>query len=35
MVPLDGNPLNTVFDELQDWEEQLKPFAEELEELGL
>ena len=35
MVPLEGESLNTIFDELSDWEEQLKPYAVELEELGL
>lgn len=35
MVPLSGESLNTVFSELADWEDQLKPYAKELEELGL
>ena len=35
MVPPDGVDLNTLFDELAYIETQLKPFKQELEELGL
>tara|TARA_B100000767_G_scaffold79645_1_gene76334 strand:- start:404 stop:511 length:108 start_codon:yes stop_codon:yes gene_type:complete len=35
MVPLEGLDLNTLFDELQSLETALKPYAYELEELGL
>lgn len=35
MVPPDGESLNTLFDTLADWEDQLKPYKQELEELGL
>lgn len=35
MVPPEGETLNLAFRELADWEEQLKPFAVEIEqELG-
>jgi len=34
-VPPDGVDLNTLFDELAYIETQLKPFKQELEELGL
>ena len=35
LVPPDGVDLNTLFDELAYIETQLKPFKQELEELGL
>lgn len=35
MVPLDGVELNTLFDELADLHDQVRPYIYELEELGL
>ncbi len=35
LVLPEGESLNTLFDELAAFEEQLKPYAYELEELGL
>lgn len=35
MVPLEGESLNTLFEALADIEEQVKPYARDLEELGL
>lgn len=35
VVPQSTISLNTVFDTFADWEDQLKPYRNELEELGL
>lgn len=35
VVPSEAQRLNTLFDELADWEDQLKAYEIELEELGL
>ena len=35
LVPLNGATTNSLFDILEDWSDQLKPFEKELEDLAL